>query len=152
MDHRKPIHPSSEVTVIALLLGCFMSFATGKDQTATTSGFHGYHLSWYSIDGGGVMFSTEGGYELSGTMGQPDAGVLANGGYELTGGFWFQQVPGDCVLDGGVNLLDHDRFVACMDGPGNGTVSPECTCLDLDRSGTVDLVDFALFARSFSGS
>ena len=48
----------------------------------------GYDLSWSTIDGGGMMFSTGGGYSLGGTMGQPDAGTLSGGGYTLAGGFW----------------------------------------------------------------
>ena len=47
-------------------------------------------LSWHTIDGGGEMFSTGGDFELSGTIGQPDAStvVLAGGDFKLTGGFW----------------------------------------------------------------
>lgn len=48
----------------------------------------GYDLSWWTVDGGGVTFSSGGGYELGSTIGQPDAGVLSGGGYTLGGGFW----------------------------------------------------------------
>lgn len=48
----------------------------------------GYDLTWSTIDGGGAMFSTGGGYSLGGTIGQPDAGLLSGGGYTLAGGFW----------------------------------------------------------------
>jgi hypothetical protein len=48
----------------------------------------GYELSWWTADGGGQMYSIGGGYELGGTIGQPDAGVLTGGGYTLGGGFW----------------------------------------------------------------
>ena len=48
----------------------------------------GYELTWSSVDGGGVMFATGGGYTLGGTIGQPDAGSLSGGGYTLGGGFW----------------------------------------------------------------
>jgi hypothetical protein len=48
----------------------------------------GYELSWYTIDSGGYTFSTGGGYQLGGTIGQPDAGVLSGGAYTLIGGFW----------------------------------------------------------------
>jgi hypothetical protein len=67
------------MTVLALLL------LTGV-ALAQTGG--GYDLTWNSIDGGGYMFSTGGGYSLGGTMGQPDAGLLSGGGYTLAGGFW----------------------------------------------------------------
>lgn len=48
----------------------------------------GYDLSWWTVDGGGGMFSTGGNYSLGGTIGQPDAGLLAGPGYTLAGGFW----------------------------------------------------------------
>jgi len=47
-----------------------------------------YDLSWFTVDGGGGT-SSGGGYALSGTAGQPDAGVVLTGGdYILAGGFW----------------------------------------------------------------
>ena len=48
-----------------------------------------YAIDWWTIDGGGEMFSTGDDFELSGTIGQPDAGVLMTGGdFELAGGCW----------------------------------------------------------------
>jgi len=114
-----------------------------------------YDLSWHTIDGGGVMFSTGGDFELSGTIGQPDAGGPLLGppgsGYELTGGFWFAQPPGDCVFDGVVNLLDFNQLVDCTTGPDATTVDA-CRCQDTDSDGDVDLHDFAGFQSGFSGS
>jgi hypothetical protein len=50
----------------------------------------GYALDWWTVDGGGSMFGTGAPFELSGTLGQPDAGAVAltGGGFELVGGFW----------------------------------------------------------------
>lgn len=48
----------------------------------------GYDLSWNTVDDGGYIFSTGNGYELGGTIGQPDAGALSNANYALGGGFW----------------------------------------------------------------
>jgi len=48
----------------------------------------GYSLRWWTVDGGGGTWSSGGGYRLGSTIGQPDAGVLAGGGYTLGGGFW----------------------------------------------------------------
>jgi hypothetical protein len=46
------------------------------------------YIDWYKISGGGGT-STGGTYQVSGTIGQPDAGVTISGGnYSLTGGFW----------------------------------------------------------------
>ena len=46
-----------------------------------------YTIDWFTIDGGGGT-STNGQYSLTGTIGQPDAGVMTNGGFTLQGGFW----------------------------------------------------------------
>jgi hypothetical protein len=47
-----------------------------------------YSIDWYNIAGGGGT-STGGTYQVSGTIGQPDAsGTTSGGNYTLTGGFW----------------------------------------------------------------
>lgn len=46
-----------------------------------------YDLSWWTVDGGGGT-STGGNLELTGTVGQPDAGAAAGGTLTLGGGFW----------------------------------------------------------------
>jgi hypothetical protein len=61
-----------------------------------------FDLSWSTVDGGGGT-STGGQFSLSGTIGQPDAGVtLASGPFSLTGGFWsflsIVQTPGAPLL------------------------------------------------------
>jgi hypothetical protein len=48
----------------------------------------GYTLDWWTVDGGGTMFSTGGNYSLGGSIGQPDAGTSSGGTYALSGGFW----------------------------------------------------------------
>jgi hypothetical protein len=46
-----------------------------------------YSIDWYKIAGGGT--STGATYQVSGTIGQHDAGgPMTGGGYSLTGGFW----------------------------------------------------------------
>ena len=57
----------------------------------------GLVLDWWTIDAGGGT-STGGGFTLTGTSGQPDAGALAGGGFTLTGGFWNEAT-------GGVHML-----------------------------------------------
>ena len=49
-----------------------------------------FTLDWWTADGGGEMWTTGGDFELSSTIGQPDASmvVLTGGDFELTGGFW----------------------------------------------------------------
>lgn len=46
-----------------------------------------YEIRWSTIDGGGGR-STSGDYILTGTIGQPDAGNMMGGDYEVLGGFW----------------------------------------------------------------
>jgi hypothetical protein len=47
-----------------------------------------YSIDWYKIAGGGGT-STGGTYQVSGTIGQQDAGgPMTGGNYSLTGGFW----------------------------------------------------------------
>src|SRR5208283_3250718 len=47
-----------------------------------------YSIDWYKVAGGGGT-STGATYQVTGTIGQPDAGAsMSGGGYSLTGGFW----------------------------------------------------------------
>lgn len=46
-----------------------------------------YSIDWFTIDGGGGT-STGGVFTVSGTIGQPDAGVMSGGNYTVQGGFW----------------------------------------------------------------
>ncbi len=46
-----------------------------------------YSLDWWTVDAGGGV-SQGGSFRLSGAVGQPDAGALYGGSYNLYGGFW----------------------------------------------------------------
>ena len=91
-----------------------------------------FEITRSTIDGGGVMRSTGGDFELSGTCGQPDAGVMSGGDFQLTGGFWIESPPTDCNDDGMVSLLDHETFTACLSGPDGGIDANPCPCFDVD--------------------
>lgn len=108
-----------------------------------------FDLSWHTIDGGGVMRSTGGAFELSGTIGQFDAGRLSGGAFELTGGFWFEVVPSDCNEDGVVNVADHGGFENCFSGP-SGSLLAGCACFDFDSDGKITLADFATLQDMFN--
>lgn len=108
-----------------------------------------FEITRSTIDSGGAMRSTGGGFELSGTIGQPDAGSSAGGGFELAGGFWFEIPPGDCDEDGLANLVDHESFTQCLGGPSGGVLSG-CECADINHSGGVDLRDFALTSNALA--
>ena len=66
----------------------------------SASALGGYTLDWWTVDGGGAMFSSNGSYSLGGTIGQPDAGISTGGTYTLSGGFW-----------GGGAAAGHDLFL-----------------------------------------
>ena len=48
---------------------------------------NGISVSWWTADGGGGT-SAGADYAVSGAIGQPDAGSMSGGQYELNGGFW----------------------------------------------------------------
>lgn len=68
---------------LALLVAAILGASAALAQTGG-----GYDLTWSTIDAGGGS-SAGGGYQLAGTLGQPDAGATLSGGiYSLSGGFW----------------------------------------------------------------
>lgn len=72
------------LTILVALPLCGLTLVSAHAQRGG-----GYDLTWWTVDGGGGHISG-GGYALAGTVGQPDAGpALINGGYSLTGGFWY---------------------------------------------------------------
>jgi hypothetical protein len=118
-----------------------------------------YSIDWHTIDGGGAMVSTGGDFELSGTVGQPDAStvILTGDTFELTGGFWpgaaGVSLPGDHDNDGDVDLDDFAALGLCLDASGpEGGLAAECVYFDFNGDGDVDLEDFAAFQTLFTGS
>jgi hypothetical protein len=109
------------------------------------TGFGDYTIDWWTIDGGGEMFTTGGDFELSGTIGQPDAGVVMTGGdYALAGGFWAggAEEPfcyGDLDGDNDIDLADLAQLLSKYGTP-SGAVYEDG---DLDGDGDVDLADLA---------
>ena len=118
----------------------------------------GLTIDWYSIDGGGEMTMTGGTLELSGTLGQADAGPgapgMTGGTLSLSGGFWVV-AGGPCSgrcgdLDGSggnITLVDFASFALCFDK--SLTANPQCACSDMDGNGSINLVDFATFSLVF---
>jgi hypothetical protein len=90
---RRPYHAGR----ITLLYFCFLFSAFSFQALGQT-----YTVDWYKIAGGGGT-STGAIYQVSGTIGQPDAsGAMSGGNYSLTGGFWslisVVQTPGAPAL------------------------------------------------------
>ncbi len=117
----------------------------------------GFDLSWYSVDGGGELDIAGGGFELSATIGQPDAGTAMSGGdFELIGGFWagVTQVSneppceGDANGDGTVDPLD-SGFVLARFGCPVGTGDPSCDAADQNGDGAVDPLDSGFVLARF---
>jgi hypothetical protein len=116
-----------------------------------------FSLDWWTVDSGGEMFTTGGDFELSGTVGQPDANTIVmtggEGEYELTGGFWAvslaepEPIPGDLDGDGDVDLTDLARLLAAY---GSCVGDPDYDpAADLDGSGCVDLPDLAILLSHY---
>ena len=66
-----------------ILIVIFLLIASGTIAFAQSAGFN---LPWFTIDGGGNR-SQGGAFELSGIIGQPDAGQISGGLFTLEGGF-----------------------------------------------------------------
>ncbi|MCG3132019.1 MAG: hypothetical protein FLDDKLPJ_02829 [Phycisphaerae bacterium] len=85
-----------------------------------------YDLSWFTIDGGGAMRTAGGGFELSGTIGQPDAGPatpMTGGGFELSGGFW----PGAGAPEEGCTGAEKLKKAKCTDRNGENQLKVSLT-------------------------
>jgi hypothetical protein len=123
------------------------------------SAFGQFDVSWWTVDGGGNG-STGGGFEVTGTIGQADAGgTMTGGGFELTGGFWPgvaapAVLAGDVNCDGLVNNGDIDAFVlALTDAPAYAATYPGCDILaaDVNGDGLVNNGDIDAFVALLTG-
>ncbi len=111
---------------IIVLLVLVMSFSARAD----------YEISWSTIDAGGGT-SSGGPYTLTVTIGQPDAGDMAGGDYELAGGF----LPGNLWQQCFVDFEHFARFAMYwLDAPC-GPSDNWCHGADLDGSTDVGVSD-----------
>ena len=74
---RKNVMATVILVAVALLLLASVTIALEE-----------YQVDWWTVDGGGSARSNADGYILSGSAGQPDAGLLTSEIYVLSGGFW----------------------------------------------------------------
>ncbi|MBU0640895.1 MAG: hypothetical protein KKB50_18670 [Planctomycetes bacterium] len=140
--------------VISLTLGTIALLA------ATTVAADDFTLDWWTIDDGGEMWTTGGDFELSGTIGQPDASTtpMSGGDFELVGGFWSGVGPafeiGDMNCDGVINGFDIDPFVLALLGPDYYYAQyPDCDHMlaDINRDGEVNGFDIDAFVELLIG-
>ena len=130
-------------TITILSVAAALALAVSEARAADLT------LDWYTIDGGGAVWTTGGDFELSGTIGQPDAGpVMSGGDFVLTGGFWTGAAippvpcPGDVDGDRDVDLTDLAILLSDFD----------CTsgCVgDVDDDDDTDLTDLAILLSNF---
>ena len=110
-----------------------------------------YDLSWRTVDGGGQMFTTGGSLVLSGTIGQPEPGVLTGGTLALVGGFWAVTTvacpcPGDLDGDGERSGTDIQYFTNCVLGAGSN-----CICAEVDGVPGLGIGDVSAFVSQLLG-
>jgi hypothetical protein len=89
-------------------------------------------LDWFTVDGGGGT-SSGNVYQVSGTIGQPDAGKTMTGGsYSLDGGFWgivaVEQTPGAPMLS--MRRNSPTKAIVSWPYPSTGFVLQETSNLD----------------------
>src|SRR6185369_15066498 len=120
--------------------------------TLTAVALGQYEIPWHTVDGGGACPPTAsigGTYELSGTIGQPDAGSftqpMIGGTFSLVGGFWpvaegaVCVCPGDMNVDGLRNGRDIQKFSNCLISGG------DCACADVDNVPGLSFGDVTVF-------
>ena len=98
-----------------------------------------YTIDWYSINGGGGL-SRGGPYQITGTIGQSDAGYLDGGPYEMLGGYW---TGGPLCI---VNLEHFALFASHWLESPCGTDDNWCGGADLDKQGDVNVIDLEILA------
>ena len=94
------------------------------------SAFAQYSIDWFTVDGGGGM-SSVGLYEISGTIGQPDAGSVSTGNYVIEGGFWsdLEAVPEPGPPGLAIELVSPGVILITWPAPSTGYVLQQSTNL-----------------------
>jgi hypothetical protein len=108
LRRRCALPEQSKTWRLALLLGFIILHSSFCLRALGQS----YSIDWCKISGGGGM-STGATYQVSATIGQPEAGWAMSGGqYSVTGGFWSliavvqtAGLPGLCITHSGNSVI-----------------------------------------------
>jgi hypothetical protein len=157
----------SVLTSLILFASLVVASAANDPRIDSTTGSGGdlgtaggtFEIHWWTIDGGGDLWSAGGAFELAGTIGQPDAGYMSGGVYELLGGFWAgvgleEARLGDLNCDGAVNVFDIDPFVLALTDPESYALAyPDCDYMlaDINGDGLVNVFDIDPFVALLVG-
>ena len=109
-----------------------------------------FTIDWYSIDSGGGTTSG-GAFEVSGTIGQPDAsGPLPGGIFEITGGFWVGTTSCYANCDGSTAppILNINDFQCFLNKYATG--DPYANCDQSTSPPTLNANDFQCFLNKFA--
>jgi hypothetical protein len=124
--------------------------AVGTYALASLASAQPFEIRWSTIDGGGGT-STGGAFSISGTIGQPDAGTLSGGVFEVRGGYWTgfsggtPSCPADFNDDGFLDFFDYADYVTCFED----SVCPPGKTADFNGDAFVDFFDYADFVTAF---
>jgi hypothetical protein len=95
-----------------------------------------FDMIWSTVDGGGALDLSGGTFGLHGTAGQPDAGALNGGTFEMDGGFW----SGAGGVPTAVTLISFTAIAG-----------DEATRLGWETATEVDLLGFDLYRAGAAG-
>jgi hypothetical protein len=113
------------------------------------STWHGWYYdgtTFYQLTAG-MTYSTDGDINNWGEV------VLRSGGYPSNDIYHLRRIRnGESDFDGDVDLDDAASLHECLTGPGDFDRLCDCRFLDIDHDRDVDLADFVLFQRNYTGS
>lgn len=115
-----------------------------------SGGGTGYEIERSINSGGHDLTATGNGFELRGVIEVAHNANPTGNGFDLISGFWFPIAPTDCDEDGTVSLMDYGAFEFCLTGP-DAPLDGGCECFDINHNGAIELADFAVSQRAFSG-
>jgi len=114
-----------------------------------------FAIDFWTIDTGGGTPCTGGYFELSGTIGQPDAptAALVGGNFRLTGGFWLGPTScfGDLNGDGHIGPSDLGALLANY-GTTSGAAYADGDIYPDGGNGRVDLSDLGELLAIYGAS